>query len=96
MGLCRCGAAPCRLDVSTYKSKWRHCLCKEKLKERSLIVGGPLHATCAAYIDLLAQFEQQSYPVQAVAFWLIEYVYYKVPAPTHNSTHMQKRCIVYN
>ena len=51
---------------------------QEKLKERNLLVGGPLHATCAAYIDLLAQLEQQSYAVQAVAFWLIEYVYYKV------------------
>ena len=63
---------------------------QEKLKERSLIVGGPLHATCAAYIDLLAQFEQQSYPVQAVAFWLIEYVYYKVP-PQPTTAHTCRR-----
>ena len=51
---------------------------QEKLRERKLHIGGPLHATCAAYIDLLGQLEQQSYAVQAVAFWLVEYVYNKV------------------
>ena len=50
-----------------------------KLKERSLLQsGGPLHETCAAYIDLLGQLEKQSYAVQAAAFWLVEYVYNRV------------------
>ena len=49
-----------------------------KLKERSLQSGGPLHETCAAYIDLLGQLEKQSYAVQAAAFWLVEYVYNRV------------------
>ena len=49
-----------------------------KLKERGLQSGGPLHETCAAYIDLLGQLEKQSYAVQAAAFWLVEYVYNRV------------------
>ena len=65
-----------------------------KLKERSLQSGGPLHETCAAYIDLLGQLEKQSYAVQAAAFWLVEYVYNRVrswpglqqrPCPPHSS-----------
>ena len=37
-----------------------------------------MHATCSAYVELMARLAHETYAVQAMAAWAIEYAYNEV------------------